>query len=260
MRGERYIYVPCLYFLTSSSSSSTCFLQQDGRVSNCSPYHVITQPPSLISMDDLQFDQHALSLYRFYRERGCLVTFQLWTTEDGGEHFKISRPPPTLPFRRHTLPFRPATKVFPNIVPLSSKTRKSPGRQRRDQRRLEQHRAAKQTGPHAPRAETSAPVTGTVVSGAGTTTPAAGTPTPKVGILAPGAGTHTPVHPDSAVAKPSKCSPHYHQRNFVMGDTVVWKFTGTRKGTSVMFKLFLENLFHIICKNLFFCISRRLLS
>ena len=124
-------------------------------------------------MDDLQFDRHALSLYRFYRERGCLVTFQLWTTEDGGEHFKISRPPPTLPFRRHTLPFRPATKVFPNIVPLSSKTRKSPGRQRRDQRRLEQHRAAKQTGPHAPRAETSAPVTGTVVSGAGTTVPGA---------------------------------------------------------------------------------------
>ena len=36
-------------------------------------------------MDDLQFDRHALSLYRFYRERGCLVTFQLWTTEDGGE-------------------------------------------------------------------------------------------------------------------------------------------------------------------------------
>ena len=91
-------------------------------------------------MDDLQFDRHALSLYRFYRERGCLVTFQLWTTEDGGEHFKISRPP--------TLPFRPATKVFPNIVPLSSKTQKSPGRQRRDQRRLEQHRAAKQTGPY----------------------------------------------------------------------------------------------------------------
>ena len=75
--------------------SSTCFLQQDGRVSNFSPYHVISiQPPSLISMDDLQFDQHALSLYRFYRERGCLVTFQLWTTEDGGEHLKSPARPP----------------------------------------------------------------------------------------------------------------------------------------------------------------------
>ena len=105
-------------------------------------------------MDDLQFDRYALSLYRFYRERGCLVTFKLWTTEDGGEHLKISRPP-----------FRPATKLFPNGIPLSPKIRKSPGRQRLDQRRLEQHRAAKQTGPYAPRAETSAPVTGTPVPG-----------------------------------------------------------------------------------------------
>ena len=32
------------------------------------------------------------SFYWFYRERGCLVTFQLWTTEDGGEYFKILKP------------------------------------------------------------------------------------------------------------------------------------------------------------------------
>ena len=72
------------------SLSSTCFLLQDGCVSNCTRYHVISiQPLSLIFMDNHQFDRHALSLYRFYRERGCSVTFQLWTTEDGGEHFKI---------------------------------------------------------------------------------------------------------------------------------------------------------------------------
>ena len=70
-------------------------------------------------MDDHQFDRHTLSLYRFYRERGCLVTFQLWTTEDGGEPFKISRPP--------TLPFRPPTKLFPNgIPPFPRKTRRAP--------------------------------------------------------------------------------------------------------------------------------------
>ena len=178
----------CVFYVQAKTglfdySSSTCFLQQDGRVSNFSPYHVISiQPPSLISMDDLQFDRHALSLYRFYRERGCLVTFQLWTTEDGGEHFKISRPS-SLPFHPPNLPFRPAPKLFPSGIPLSPKTRKSPGRQRRDQRRLEQHRAAK------------------------------------------------------------------HQRNIVMGDEVVLKYTGTRKRTSVVFKLILENLFHIICKN-----------
>ena len=108
-------------------SSSTCFLLQDICVSNCSPYHVISiQPLSLIFMDDHQFDRHALSLYRFYLERGCLVTFQLWTTKDGCEHFKIFRPP-TIPFRPPTLSFRPPTKLFPNeIPPFPRKTRRGP--------------------------------------------------------------------------------------------------------------------------------------
>ena len=111
------------------SLSSTCFLIQDGRVSNCSPYHVISiQPLFLIFMDDHQFERHALSLYRFYRERGCLVTFQLWTTEDGGEHFKIScHASPPYPFRQPTLPFRPPTKLFPSgIPPFPRKTRRAP--------------------------------------------------------------------------------------------------------------------------------------
>ena len=46
--------------------------------------------------------------------------------------------------------------------------------------------------------------------------------------------------PNVKHAKPTKCSPHYHQRNFVMGDTVVLKYTGKKKRTSVIFILILK--------------------
>ena len=143
-------------------------------------------------MDDPQFDRHALSLYRFFRERGCLVAFQLWTTEDGGEHFKISCRP-TLPSCPLTLHYHPTTKLYSNKIPLFPKTRKSPCRQLQDQRRLEPHRAAKQTGSYSLGAETScwnpAPITGTPAPWAGILTPGAGNLAPGAGTLTPGAGT-----------------------------------------------------------------------
>ena len=102
---------PPFTFSSCSLVSSTCFLLQDGRVSNCSPYHVISiQSLSLIFMDDPQFDQHALSLYRFYS--GILSYVQLWTSENNSKNFKISHPP---------------TKLFPNgISPFPRKTRRAP--------------------------------------------------------------------------------------------------------------------------------------
>ena len=90
------------------------------------------------------FGGQALSLYNYYLERGLTVTLQLWSTQDGGQHCKISCPPiqhlcpPTQPIRQHKLV-----------------NHKSPCRRRRDLKRMEQRRRAQGVGNKLMELETS---------------------------------------------------------------------------------------------------------
>ena len=73
-----------------------------------------------------EFGGQALSLYNWYIERGLPVSLQMWSTQDGGQHCKISWPP-----IQH---FRPPTQLISQHKPVNHKT---PCRRRRDLKRME---------------------------------------------------------------------------------------------------------------------------
>jgi len=101
----------------------------DGCVPNSSPDHATPSLPTMRYGRD--FGGQALSLYNWYieREGGLPVSLQLWSTQDRGQHCKISCPPIQY--------LRPPTQLIRQHKPGNHKT---PCRRRRDLKRMEQRR------------------------------------------------------------------------------------------------------------------------
>ena len=117
--------------MNKSMNKSKYFVLFPGLI-DLSPFTFLSPPFTRYERD---FCGQALSLYNCYLERGLPVTLQLWSTQDGGQHFKISCPP-----IQH---LRPPTQPISQHKPVNHKT---PCRRRRDLKRMEQGRRAQGVG------------------------------------------------------------------------------------------------------------------
>ena len=114
----------------------------DRHALDSSPDHATPPHPLLPStMNDRELGGQALSLYHSYIERGYPVALQLWSTQDGGRHCKLS----CLPIQH----LRPPTQLIKEHKPVNHKTR---CRRRRDLKRIEQQRRAQGGGDEVHRA------------------------------------------------------------------------------------------------------------